>query len=406
MGHQEARIQTEDSENTNDVEQPEALVSPASAFVLGFASMKTEELMSLFFSNGNTRDSLQKELAELEHLRVKIAVIGRSGTGKSSLINALYGQKVAATGATETTERPQEFDLSGLVIVDLPGCGTAHFPSATYLTDFQLSQYDAFVLVVAKRIYEDDLHLVKAISGAFHKKVHVVRSMLDQDVDNAARDGKTKQEVVTDVRSELFAAFGELCPCWLVSSVQPENFDFPEFEEGLLASLPAKKHDKYVYAAQAVTQKQLARKRKVAEKHVHLYAGLAAANGFNPIFGADIVADIAILLKMNHWILGCYKLDAENAQRIYGMRIDKNTLEIVLKKVLAFGTREFVLRALGKQATRITAMEVSKWVPVLGQMASAGLGFALARWMGLETIKKCEEVVQEIIELNLNQKEL
>ena len=365
--------------------------------------MKTEDLLSLFFASGNSKDSLQKELDELEHLRVKIAVIGRSGTGKSSLINTLYGQKVAATGSIETTGRPQEFEINGLVVVDLPGCGTINFPSASYLADMNLGQYDAFVLVVAKRIYEDDLNLVQAIATTFHKKVHVVRSMLDQDVDNAARDGKSEQEVLATVRADLFAYFGQHFPCWLVSSVKPEQFDFPDFEERLAASLPARKHDKYVYAAQACTARQLARKRRVAEKQVHLFSGLAAANGFNPIFGADIVADIAILLKMNNWILGCYKLNEENAQSIYGLPLDKPSLEIILKKVLAFGTREFVLRALSKQATRITAKEVSKWVPVLGHLASAGMGFVLARWMGLETIQKCEEAVQEIISVKLNE---
>ena len=52
------------------------------------------------------REYLEKFKEELENFKktkVKCRIIGRSGTGKSSLINAIVGEKIADVGVTETT---------------------------------------------------------------------------------------------------------------------------------------------------------------------------------------------------------------------------------------------------------------------------------------------------------------
>jgi len=369
--------------------------------------MQIDELLATFFSKSpgtssgaqSAQEAFKRELDGLEGVQVRIAVIGRSGVGKSSLINALYGEKVAQTGAIETTEEPEEHSVGGLVLVDLPGCGTARFPVDTYVEKQNLAQYDAFVLVVAKRIYEDDLHLMSEIGTRLKKNVHVVRSMVDQDVENAKRDGKTQAQLVATLRTDLAKHFPGHRTTWLVSSVFPRRFDFSAFEDALALELTDRKRDRFVFAAQAYTEEQLAKKREMASRYVKLFAGLAAANGFNPIPGADIAADIAIILNMNIWVLKCYKLDAPTLERVYGKNPTAvpSKVSLVMKKMLAYGTREFVKAALGKQITRMTGKELTKWVPVVGQLAAAGLGFGLVHWMGQETIATCEEAVKDII---------
>ena len=63
----------------------------------------------------------------------EVAFIGRSNVGKSSLINALTGQKgLAKTSNTPgRTQQLNFFDLAGLLyLVDLPGYGYAQAPEA------------------------------------------------------------------------------------------------------------------------------------------------------------------------------------------------------------------------------------------------------------------------------------
>lgn len=359
--------------------------------------MKPTELLSMMFSGDAPQERLAEELMALDRVHVRIAVIGRSGTGKSSLINTLYGERVAQTGAVETTEAPEEFELDGLIVVDFPGCGTARFPRETYVEDMNLAKYDAFVLVVAKRVMEDDLFLMKAIRERLKKDVHVVRSMVDQDVDNATRDGRSSAQVLSQMRADLAHQFPGHPWRWLVSSVRPDQFDFPDFEDSLRGQLEGHKHDKFVFAAQAYTERQLAEKRKVAEKRVMIHAGLAAANGFNPLVGANVLADLAIINKMNDWILRCYKLDEAHVRALLGLHPNQTEIEALLKQVLTLGTKKFVMAALRAQAKRVTGKELARWVPILGGAASAGMGFAVVHRMGNALIDKCETTVRDLI---------
>lgn len=361
--------------------------------------MKVDELITLFFSDGKAHALLRQELEALDTVQVRIAVIGRSGVGKSSLINALYGEKVAQTGSIETTEEPEEYSLGGLVLVDLPGCGTQRFPRESYVRDMNLAQYDAFVLVVAKRVYEDDHFLMRAIRSELGKDAHVVRSMVDQDVENARRDGKTAESVLGILREDLRKHFPDRDRVWLVSSVFPRRYDFQAFEGALGGELSDRKRDKFVFAAQAYTEEQLGKKREVASRYVKIFAGLAAANGFNPVPGVDIAADIAIVLNMNNWVLKCYKLDEGTLERVYGKGLTgvPSAVGLVMRKMVAYGTREFVKAALKRQLARMSGKELAKWVPVVGQLAAAGLGYGLVHWMGEETIDNCENAVKEII---------
>ncbi|MBO4313798.1 MAG: 50S ribosome-binding GTPase, partial [Desulfovibrio sp.] len=58
-----------------------------------------------------------------------ILMAGRTGAGKSSLINALAGRHVSSVGVIPTTQQPTPHELEGggvpLRVLDLPGVGEA-----------------------------------------------------------------------------------------------------------------------------------------------------------------------------------------------------------------------------------------------------------------------------------------
>jgi GTP-binding protein EngB required for normal cell division len=53
--------------------------------------------------------------------QLRLAVMGQYNAGKSTLINALLGEKRAETGDAPTTRQPCAYDLRDFSIVDLPG---------------------------------------------------------------------------------------------------------------------------------------------------------------------------------------------------------------------------------------------------------------------------------------------
>lgn len=80
-------------------------------------------------------DELKRKGQEFDSAKVKIAFIGLSGQGKSSLINAIIGERVAKTDIVEATTDATEYHHGGLTLVDLPGCGTIKHPQASYIAD-------------------------------------------------------------------------------------------------------------------------------------------------------------------------------------------------------------------------------------------------------------------------------
>ncbi|KAI8353245.1 interferon-inducible GTPase-domain-containing protein [Choanephora cucurbitarum] len=116
-----------------------------------------------------------------------IAVVGSSGTGKSSIVNALRGYKdthpeASKVGEVETTSKPKAFqhpDLTSMVIWDMPGVGTKSHPRETYFEDNFLCAFDLLVIVLGNRLMQDDINI--ALKAKEHRiPVLFVRSKADQ----------------------------------------------------------------------------------------------------------------------------------------------------------------------------------------------------------------------------------
>ncbi|HPU01229.1 MAG TPA: 50S ribosome-binding GTPase [Bacillota bacterium] len=104
---------------------------------------------------GPDRARVGKELKELEELIMearapRIAVVGRRGAGKSSLINAIFNAEVAAVGAVKsTTGRGRWYEYAGergkLEILDTRGLGEGSAPAEESDTASALGEIAAAV---------------------------------------------------------------------------------------------------------------------------------------------------------------------------------------------------------------------------------------------------------------------
>ena len=111
------------------------------------------------------RTEINEELNSWKCIQLKIAVIGESGSGKSSFINAVRNvldetsDTAANVGVKETTKTINAYphpQHSNLVYYDLPGVNTTTFPQSTYLDQIKVHDYDYFLLISAGRFSQND----------------------------------------------------------------------------------------------------------------------------------------------------------------------------------------------------------------------------------------------------------
>lgn len=102
----------------------------------------------------------------------KVGILGKTGVGKSSLCNALFGQEIAAISDIEAcTRNPQEIMVSigskGINLVDVPGVGESYERDQEYsqLYTNLLPELDVVLWLLKSddRAYEPDQRFYKEI---------------------------------------------------------------------------------------------------------------------------------------------------------------------------------------------------------------------------------------------------
>ena len=134
---------------------------------------------------------------EWNHTPVRIAFIGKSKTGKSTLINTLRGKAktlkgqnntdLAETDVIQCTEIVTAYRFQNnqnIFLCDVPGVGTPKFrKSEDYLKLINFKSYDLFVLITAEGFSEEDEWLIKNIK-ATEKPFCFVYTKLDSTINN------------------------------------------------------------------------------------------------------------------------------------------------------------------------------------------------------------------------------
>jgi len=163
-----------------------------------------EEVKKAFQSGGveACRNLLERKRDEWKYIPLNVAVIGNSGVGKSSFINAIRrltadDEGAAEVGVTQTTVDIRSYSHPSnplLKFWDLPGVGTDRFPKETYLTDIGVDRFDFFLLITSARFMENDTWLGKEFRKR-NKKYFFVRTKIEVDISgNKKAHPKTHSE--------------------------------------------------------------------------------------------------------------------------------------------------------------------------------------------------------------------
>ncbi len=126
------------------------------------------------------RERMTVKLNEILNYVPRVGIMGKTGVGKSSLCNALFGQDRCATSAVEACTRfsmdiPLDIGEKGIYLVDVPGVGEDRDRDREYAKLYQelLPELDLVLWLIKAddRANADDLDFYQ----------HILKPHLDQD---------------------------------------------------------------------------------------------------------------------------------------------------------------------------------------------------------------------------------
>lgn len=333
---------------------------------------------------------IRKSVEAEEQVKVSVALLGRTGVGKSSLINALVGKDVAIVGIqTDTTTNPEYYEWNNLIFVDLPGYNTRNFPADTFYQDFRLDSFDLLLCVWCGKIEEQDVKIFsKIIQGS--KPFIFVRSKWDTE----KQKGKSKNELAELVKQDFAIQLDQIYKLFFVS-IDPEE-GLSELQNEIVFKLNDAKKARWYESAKAYSKDFLAEKRKQCEKKVYLFAGLSAATSAIPVPGLGIALDMGALLTLFELLKKDYGISELNPKEITVPALAK-----VASRILEYTTKEGVILLLKRYAGQVTVEEISKYIPFVGQAIAAGAGFAITRSAGMAFLNDCHILVEGQLDSDL-----
>eukprot|EP00090_Calanus_glacialis_P018086 TRINITY_DN28041_c0_g1_i1.p1 TRINITY_DN28041_c0_g1~~TRINITY_DN28041_c0_g1_i1.p1 ORF type:complete len:428 (-),score=101.39 TRINITY_DN28041_c0_g1_i1:24-1307(-) len=262
-----------------------------------------------------------KKLNEWKEVEVHIAVVGQSGAGKSSFINAIRGINdkdnafYAMTGVTECTKLRKSYDFpdnAKLKMWDLPGAGTENFKASVYAEEMKFSAYDGFVLLSSERFTEIDNMIADEISK-INKPFFFARTKMDNAMRDQKREDKDKfnsEETKEQIRKECQKHIGEKQKIFLISNLPDIDLstEFPDiqFDNNLLKialaeKLPEIQKTALVFSLTCNTREMIAMKKKEISKRFKWLAILSAAGGAVFVPGVSMAIDMPIMIAESYF---------------------------------------------------------------------------------------------------------
>ncbi|XP_072906192.1 interferon-inducible GTPase 5-like [Hemitrygon akajei] len=276
---------------------------------LYYSTKDVKDLVAAYQCEGETglQLAIERKSKQFENVQIRIAVMGESGWGKSTLINALLelneNEKGAApTGTKETTKKITSYahhTLPNVQYYDFPGLKTPMLPVKQFMKEANFSQYDLGIIVTAARFMENDKLLAEALKKA-GKTFYLVRSKIDETI-RAERRKKdyNQKDMFRSVRaycvSSLQAAGIEKPTVYLYSAFNLDQFDSAKLREAVVSNLSETQKNLFITALPNTREAAIESKRQVLRRPIQMLSAISGAIGVVPIPGLSLACDLTLI---------------------------------------------------------------------------------------------------------------
>jgi len=137
-----------------------------------------------------------------------------------------------------------------------------------------------------------------------------------------------------------------------------------------------------------------------ARKSIAKFTAVSTGGSIIPIPGADLVTDLYSSMKMLNEINEIYGLSSQQIDKL-----DPAFKVMVAEAIVAAGgqaigrliTKELIVTLLAKMGKRVTAKQLTKYVPIIGQLASAAISVTVMASLGEKHRRDCQKVCQIVM---------
>lgn len=185
------------------------------------------------------------------HAPYHIAILGRSGTGKSSLCNLIRDlspehDDSCPVGVIETTQSPQRYKLfENVFIWDVPGVSTPSITKNDYCKLIDINRYDMFLILSRGRFTEIDLWLSDIVRDRFSKTLFFIRTGIDEELRNHRRDYPNNFnaiEVLETIRHNCLMNLEtnlskSNLSLYLINTKDKTKYDFPKLIDDMMVHI-------------------------------------------------------------------------------------------------------------------------------------------------------------------------
>uniref|UniRef100_A0A8C2GQ37 IRG-type G domain-containing protein n=1 Tax=Cyprinus carpio TaxID=7962 RepID=A0A8C2GQ37_CYPCA len=342
------------------------------------------------------------------NVSLNIAVTGKTGSGKSSFVNALRGLKddddgAAPTGVTETTMEPTMYEhpeMPNVKIWELPGIGSPNFKAKNYLKVVNFNTYDFFIILNSERFTENDIMLAKEIRKQ-KKPFYFVRSKIDNDMSSEKKKkGFDEQKVLSIIRDDCQKNLKELGnpKVFLISSCDLEEYDFELLQNTLEDELPEHKKYALLQAWPVCSAASLEKKINMFKRMIWAASLASAAVAVVPVPGLSAACDAGMVVLFLTRCYYAFDLDERSLTRL-SEKVNKPHLKDLAKSKFVTAIREKALTRLQASAALASIATVEyllSLLPGVGSAAAAGLSFSTTQYLLREGVNDLADTARVI----------